>query len=137
MNLSAHSPASRRTKRAVRSVRSLRASWGLSQRLPRWCAFDGRQSRALRHDTPALAGPTDRRTVSAVVRESPHLDLPRRENVSALNGDKARFQRQRKHKILHRMRIRELRKTLEIHKAAKEKLVQQHVGSAAGPVSAD
>ena len=43
--------------------------------------------------------------------------------MSERNGDKARFQRQRKHKILYRMRIRELRKTLEHNKAIKEPLM--------------
>ena len=40
--------------------------------------------------------------------------------MSERNGDKARFQLQRKHKILHRTRIRELRKALEHNKVAKE-----------------
>lgn len=39
--------------------------------------------------------------------------------MSERNGDKARFQRERKRKILHRMRIRELLKALEHHKALK------------------
>jgi hypothetical protein len=34
-------------------------------------------------------------------------------NVSERNGDKARFHRQRKSKILHRTRIRELREGIE------------------------
>jgi hypothetical protein len=40
--------------------------------------------------------------------------------VSKRNGDKARFHKQRKRKILIRARIRELRKALEHDKAAKE-----------------
>jgi hypothetical protein len=40
--------------------------------------------------------------------------------VSERNGDKARFQRQRKHKVLHRMRIRELRKALGHDKATRD-----------------
>jgi len=40
--------------------------------------------------------------------------------MSERNGDKARFQLQRKHKLLHRTRIRELRKALEHNKVAKE-----------------
>jgi hypothetical protein len=39
--------------------------------------------------------------------------------MSERNGDKARFQRERKRKVLHRMRIRDLRKTQEQDKAAK------------------
>ena len=40
--------------------------------------------------------------------------------MSERNGDKARFQRERTRKILHRTRIRELRKALEHKKAAQE-----------------
>jgi hypothetical protein len=39
--------------------------------------------------------------------------------VSERNGDKARYQRERKRKILHRTRIRELREALEGKKAVK------------------
>jgi hypothetical protein len=47
----------RRTGRRARLARSLHASGGLSQRLPRWNAFDGRQSRPLQCVFPA--GSTD------------------------------------------------------------------------------
>jgi hypothetical protein len=40
--------------------------------------------------------------------------------MSERNGDKARFQRDRKRKVLHRMRIRELLKPLEPRKPAKQ-----------------
>lgn len=52
MTLTNRRPIVGRTEGGVRSVRSLQSNWGLSQRLPRWCAFDGRQSRALRKYTP-------------------------------------------------------------------------------------
>jgi hypothetical protein len=45
--------------------------------------------------------------------------IEREGNVSERNGDKARFQRERKRKVLHRMRIRELRKALKQSKPAK------------------
>lgn len=40
--------------------------------------------------------------------------------MSERNGDKARFQKQRKHKLLHRTRIRELRKALGHDNASKD-----------------
>ena len=64
MKPSVHSATVPRTMRRVGSTRSLRASWGLSQRLPRWHAFDGLRSPALRNYTPTPArGPSDRSTV--------------------------------------------------------------------------
>jgi hypothetical protein len=51
MTLTNRRPIARRTKGRVRSAESLQSNWGLSRRLPRWCAFDGRQSRALRKYT--------------------------------------------------------------------------------------
>lgn len=39
--------------------------------------------------------------------------------MSERNGDKARFQRERKRKVLHRMRIRDLRTRLEQEKVTK------------------
>jgi hypothetical protein len=40
--------------------------------------------------------------------------------MSERNGDKARFQRERKRKVLHRTRIRDLRKRLEQDKVAQQ-----------------
>jgi hypothetical protein len=57
MTLTDRRPILRRTGQRVRLARSLRSSWGLSRRLPRWHAFDGRQSRALPRVTPV--GSTD------------------------------------------------------------------------------
>jgi hypothetical protein len=47
----------RRTGRRARLARSLHSGGGLSQRLPRWNAFDGRQSRPLHRVIPV--GSTD------------------------------------------------------------------------------
>jgi hypothetical protein len=40
--------------------------------------------------------------------------------MSERNGDKARFQRERKRKVLHRTRIRDLRTRLEQDKTTKQ-----------------
>jgi len=41
--------------------------------------------------------------------------------MSRKNGDRARFHRQRRAKLHNRTRIRELRKTVRLHKAGSER----------------
>jgi hypothetical protein len=76
--------------------------------------------------------PTGRRCVTAEMVEVSHTQSPKQEiDMSALNGDKSRYHRERKQKIARRTRTRELLK----HTDPRPKSAGL-TGDRTGPVSA-